>query len=246
MRPIFRPEMMNASVIDIRKIGADKAVIRLRPAMRFPYIAGQYVELTFAGCEPRFYSIANAPGTDISKIHDIEVHIKDNGKGGTASYAINSLTPGDVVTVRGPFGKSTWSPSLKKPLLLVAGGLGIAPMKAMAEDALANGHSEPVVLYWGVAGLEDRYYVHDGLAALAEQNPTFKYISLVESEGQKMVSECVADHEDNLAGFDIYLAGPPGMIRALALKLLDHGANPDSIHSDHDALLKAVLNGDAS
>lgn len=235
---------MNASVIDIRKVGTDKAVIKLRPAMRFPYIAGQYVELTFEGCDPRFYSIANAPAPDDFKVHDIEVHIKDNGKGGAASYAINSLTHGDSVVLRGPFGESTWSPSLKKPLLLVAGGLGIAPMMALAEDALANKHPERVILYWGVANLDDRYYVHEKLTELSKHHSNFEYHSMVESEGQEMVSECVADDQKDLSPFDIYLAGPPGMIIDLARKMLAHGASPDSIHSDHAALLKAVLNGD--
>jgi NAD(P)H-flavin reductase len=232
--------MIDASVIDIRKVGTDKAVIKLRPAMRFPYIAGQYVELTFDGCEPRFYSIANAPSPDDFKIHDIEVHIKDNGKGGAASHAINSLTHGDNVILRGPFGESTWRPSLKKPLLLVAGGLGIAPMKALAEDALANKHPERVILYWGVANLDDRYYVHEELKDLASLNSNLRYESLIGTP----VSDIVASAEKNLGDFDIYLAGPPDMIRMLVPRLIENNAHPEAIYCDHSALLKSVLNGD--
>lgn len=237
---------MNATVSDIRKVGADKAVIRLRPPVRMHYIAGQYVELTFDGCAPRFYSIANGPGPDDLKVHDLEIHIKDNGKGGAATHAIQKLTAGDSVMLRGPFGTSTWTPDSKRPLLMVAGGLGIAPLKAVAEDALVKGHPAPVVLHWGVASLEDRYYVHEQLSELAAQNPNLKYISMVESEGAKKVSECVVEEQKNLRDFEIYLAGPPDMIRVIAVKLLNAGVAPENIHSDHEGLLKAVLAGDAA
>ena len=227
-------------VTNIRKIGADKAVIRLRPDIRFHYIAGQYVELTFDGQESRFYSIANAPpANDDFQVHDIEVHIKNNGKGGAATYAINSLSVGDSVRMRGPFGESVWRPSATRPLLLVAGGLGISPLKAVAEDAVKNNHAR-IALYWGVATEDDRYYVHEELEKLSSANPNLRYESIIGTP----VSEYVATAESNLKDFDIYLAGPPDMIRALAPKLIEHGARPESLYSDHAALLKAVLSGD--
>ena len=231
--------MVVTKVIDIRKFGGGKAVVRLRPSARFSYSAGQYVELTFGDSEPRFYSIANAPGNDDLKIHDLEIHIKDNARNGAASYALKSLNKDDVVPLRGPYGTCIWTPDSKRPLLMIAGGMGIAPLKAVAEDALDKGHTAPIVIYWGVNDLTDRY-VHDELEKLAAKYANLRYVSVVKNP----VSDVVAAHEKDLAGFEIYLAGPPDMIRATVPRLIDNGAQAENFHSDHDVLLAAILSGD--
>jgi CDP-4-dehydro-6-deoxyglucose reductase len=122
-------------------------------------------------------------------------------------------------------------------LLLIGGGTGYAPLKAMIRQVLEMEASREVTLFWGARTKTD-LYEDDWLRDLAAKHARFRYTAALSEEevgGQhksglvhEVVTRCVA----GLAGFDIYAAGPPAMIDAVRAALPPRGADPERIYID--------------
>lgn len=220
-----------AKVVAIEPVTHDIRRLRLRMEAEFAYRAGQYARLRFQGQEPRDYSIASRPGDD-----HIEFHIRDSG-GGVSAHACRTLKPGDEVHVEGPFGDAVLDGISTRPMLVIAGGSGLAPMWAIVETAL-DGHPDRVVqLYFGVRGERD-LYGQERFADLEARHPNFRFIPVLSTpEGDTthrtgLVGDAVvADHPD-LHAFDAYLAGPPPMVAHVRDLLFDHGLPIDRLFAD--------------
>jgi NAD(P)H-flavin reductase len=217
-------------VLGITRYGDDKAVIRLTPREPFVYMAGQYVELTFAGNEPRFYSLANAPGRDF-----LEIHIKDNMRGGAGTYAMRNLKAGELVKGKGPFGGCIFEKT-SNDIVLIAGGMGISPLKAIIEEAVNQQHIGAIRLYWGTNS-EDDLYIDAELNELRNLNNNFFYHHTCSSP----VTEKILEVESNMNCAEVYIAGPPAMVAACIPVLMGKGARIESIHCDQQDLVKSVM-----
>src|SRR5437660_10421093 len=95
-------------VLACKVVGLDDAthdIKRVRLAIEsggpFDFSAGQFASVTFEGCAPRDYSMANVPGDPV-----LEFHVRRSQGGTTSSYVAEKLKPGDSVRVEGPFGAS--------------------------------------------------------------------------------------------------------------------------------------------
>ena len=97
----------------------------------FDFSAGQFASVTFEGCPPRDYSMANIPGDPV-----LEFHVRRTAGGATSAHVAEKLTVGDSVRVEGPFGPSYLRESHRGPIIAVAGGSGMAPNKSIVERAL--------------------------------------------------------------------------------------------------------------
>lgn len=111
---------------------------------RLDFTAGQYARLTFPGAPTRDYSMASGPSE-----RALEFHIR-RVPNGTASERVHSLLKlGDPVMVEGPFGASYLRDQHAGPVLCVAGGSGLAPIKGIVEAAMSRGMKQPVhVHFW--------------------------------------------------------------------------------------------------
>ena len=132
----------------------------------FDFSAGQFASVTFAGCAPRDYSMANVPGDPI-----LEFHVRRSVGGTVSAYVAETLKIGDSVRVEGPFGASYLRESHRGPIIAVAGGSGLAPIKSIVERALAQKLPQHIHLYFGVRTERD-LYLHDHFAALAKKHDT--------------------------------------------------------------------------
>jgi CDP-4-dehydro-6-deoxyglucose reductase/ferredoxin-NAD(P)+ reductase (naphthalene dioxygenase ferredoxin-specific) len=211
----------------------DIVVVRLTVAEGgpFAYAAGQYARVTFDGFEPRDYSIASRPSEAT-----LAFHIRNVG-GGPSAYVANSLTVGEPVRVRGPFGHTYLRAHRPEPIVLVAGGSGLGQMAALAEEALARGLSQPIQLYFGCRDEPD-LYLEDRMAALMRNHPNFRFVPVL-SEPQAptarrsgLVTDALAADLSDLTGAVAYLAGPPPMVEAATRTLAARGVDPDDIHAD--------------
>lgn len=226
------PRRYSARIAGIDDVGPDTRVLKLEleNRLRLPFTAGQYALLSAAGHEARPFSIASTPDAP-----QLEFHIRSLGQG-LSGFLVNDAALGTAVTIEAPFGASHWRAS-DRPLLALAGGLGVAPLKAILETQLATAGAPPCHLYWGVRTAEqlylDRFFRH-----LAQKYPRFGYIPVLsDAEAAEpyragFISDAVAADFDSLAGFDIYMAGPPPMVAATLPALLHHGAENDRIFSD--------------
>jgi len=124
----FRP--WPARITSITQLTAKEKLFELRlidqPAREaFSFTAGQFIELSIFGVGEAPISISSAP----SKQGFIELCIREAG---SVTRAIHNMRCGDVVGIRGPFGRGFPFLEMKDhDVLLVAGGLGIAPLKSL-------------------------------------------------------------------------------------------------------------------
>lgn len=225
-----------ATVEAVRDVHPDIRILRIRPTdASVAWRAGQYMELVFAGLPARPYSIANAPQGNPAGV--LEFHIRRSGTGGVSEHAVTRLKTGDTLTLRGPFGNAAMIPGDAMALLLIAGGVGLPPLKALVEDALQNRPQTPVTLYWGVQTRAD-LYLGDEFRALAQTHPQFKFVPVIHDEAGQNVGDAVAADYGDLSSFRIYLAGSSAMIASILPQLHSHGAHPDYIHGDDRALIR--------
>jgi CDP-4-dehydro-6-deoxyglucose reductase/ferredoxin-NAD(P)+ reductase (naphthalene dioxygenase ferredoxin-specific) len=192
--------------------------------------------VTFEGCPPRDYSMANVPGDPI-----LEFHVRRSVDGTVSAYVAESLEVGDSVRVEGPFGASYLRESHRGPIVAVAGGSGLAPIKSIVERALAQKLPQHIHLYFGVRTERD-LYLHDHFTALAQKHDTLHFTSVLSEASNGgyrtapyrtgLVHEAVARDFDELDGCKAYLAGPPVMVEAATKLFEQRGMRRIDIHAD--------------
>ncbi|MFI5029896.1 MAG: 2Fe-2S iron-sulfur cluster-binding protein [Reyranellales bacterium] len=197
----------------------------------FDFSAGQFASVTFAGCAPRDYSMANVPGDPV-----LEFHVRRSVDGTVSAYVAETLKIGDSVRVEGPFGASYLRESHRGPIIAVAGGSGLAPIKSIVERALAQKLPQHIHLYFGVRTERD-LYLHDHFAALAKKHDTLHFTPVLSEAANGayrtgLVHEAVGRDFDELDGCKAYLAGPPVMVEAATKLFEQRGMRRIDIHAD--------------
>ena len=196
--------------------------LRLPAIEPFAWQSGQYVDVMLPGERRRSFSLANPP-------HDaalLELHVRRAPGGAFSEQVFGGMKEGGLLRIEGPLGQFVYRPG-DRPLLLVGGGTGYAPLKAILREVLETGARRDVVLYWGVRSAAELY--EDGwLRALAARHPRFHYTGVTDG----FVHEVVLKGVPGLAGFDVYAAGPPAMIDAVRASLPRQGADPARIFFD--------------
>ena len=121
--------------------------------------AGQHLDIRLTADDgyraERSYSIASAPGEPVA----ITVERLDDGE--VSPYLTQDVQPGDEIELRGPIGGYfVWDgrASDSAPLLLLAGGSGVVPLRAMLRHRARAGSSVPVRLLYSVRRLPDVIY----------------------------------------------------------------------------------------
>lgn len=130
----------------------------------FAYLAGQSVKIGAHGQPARkMYSVAASP-EDAARDGWLELLIGVDASGAAGAHL--ALEPGAPVDVEGPFGAFTFPPDpVERRFVFIAGGTGIAPLRAMLRHALAHAHREIGVLYSARTAAEFAY--EEELRALA-------------------------------------------------------------------------------
>jgi CDP-4-dehydro-6-deoxyglucose reductase len=206
--------------------------LRLPAVESFTWQCGQYLDVMLPGERRRSFSLANPP-------HDsalLELHVRRAPGGEFSEQVFTTLKEGSLLRIEGPLGQFVYRPGAR-PLLLIGGGTGYAPLKAMIRHALETEKMREVTLFWGARTASD-LYEDDWLRDLAAKHARFRYTSALSEEevgGQHesgLVHEVVTRRVAGLAGFDIYAAGPPAMIDRVRAALPPQGADPERIYID--------------
>lgn len=227
-------ETFQARVISLDDATHDIKRMRIMPESGVPlsFSAGQYAQLSFPGAPTRDYSMANQPGE-----RELEFHIRRIPNGAASERVATRLAVGDKVTVRGPLGGAFLRHRHTGPILAIAGGSGMAPMKSIVETALNHGFRQPIHLYFGVRQERDLYLV-DHFQTLCEHHPNLAFIpvlsQLERSAGYRtgMVTRAIAEDLQDLDGWQAYMAGPPAMTDSATPILLECGLQPEDLHVD--------------
>ncbi len=226
------PRRLVARVAARRSLGPRITELTLvPPSGGLAFLPGQYATLGFAGLPPRDFSFAGLPGDET-----LAFHLRDAGRG-TVARAAATLQPGDEVVVEGPFGRAYLRRSACGPLLLVAGGTGLAPMLSIARAGLAWDRERQIVLCAG-AVTEDDLYGEAELARLAAARPTLSFRMALSAPARPTrlrianVVEVAVEEATHMEAPVVHAAGPPEMIAALHRRLAECGVEPAQFHAD--------------
>lgn len=227
------PYTLACRVIEIRNVLPDVRVIELKPEgdTRLKFRAGQYAQLQFANFEAKPFSIASGPHHDV-----LEFHIKSTGHG-VSDYVLNRLEKAEEVEVIAPFGDN-YLRDEDTPVLAVAGGLGMAPLKSIVETALFEERASPIHLYYGVDETGE-LYLFDYFTALDERHAHFHFHP-VAMQGENLdapwragtVGRIAADDFTHLQDYQAYMAGPIEMVEEAVPLLMKRGLALENMHSD--------------
>lgn len=212
-------ERLSASVVRI--------VARTLGLSPIRFLPGQYVKLQVPGTTHwRSYSMANSPGDDRS----VEFLVRLLEDGEMSRCLTERAAVGDFVQCRGPQGVFYLRCS-ERPVLMVAGGTGLAPMMSMLRQMKASGDRRRVALCFGVNSADDLFF--DELQALAKAMPQLE-LRIAVARGpiprgfsQGLVTDMIV--ERSLSEYDLYLCGPPAMADAARHAAVELGATLDKI-----------------
>ena len=182
--------------------------IQMRKDKKFVYMAGQYVQIHMDGCDPRMFSIANAPRDN----NTIDIHVRNSGQN-ISDKLCSNIKQGETINVSPAQGFLRFIES-SNPIVFLAGGTGITPFLAILEDnPTKNAH-----VYWGMSH-EDDFYIRPHRNGLSINYCTDVYP--VDAYLTEIIESAI-----------IYISGPPAMIHDSKAKLLAAGVEPTNIIHD--------------
>jgi CDP-4-dehydro-6-deoxyglucose reductase, E3 len=203
----------------IERVAPDVIVLSLKlPANeRLQYLAGQYIDFLLRDGKRRSFSIANAPHDD----EFLQLHVREVPGGHFTGHVFNTMKERDILRFEGPLGSFFLREDVRRPVVMVAGGTGFAPIKAVIEHAIETGYAQPVTLYWGARRKCD-LYMHELAAGWTQRLPGFRYIPVLSEPAPEdawdgrtgLVHDAVMADLADLSGHQVYACGGPAMIDA--------------------------------
>jgi CDP-4-dehydro-6-deoxyglucose reductase, E3 len=228
---------MPCRVQELRKVADDVMVmtIKLPSNERLQFLAGQYIEFLLPEGKRRAFSLANAPHEDDL----LELHIRHIPGGNFTAQVFSALKVKDILRFEGPLGTFRLREESNKPMVMVAGGTGFAPIKALIEHAIHNHITRPIALYWGAKNRAELY-----LPELPQQwaaaHPHIRYVPVLSEPlptdnwtGRTgFVHQTVLEDFTDLSGHQAYVCGAPVMVEAAQRDFIARGLPANEFFAD--------------
>ncbi|MEW9670018.1 NADH:ubiquinone reductase (Na(+)-transporting) subunit F [Ammoniphilus sp. 3BR4] len=234
--PFFPVYDFQAEVVENVPCTPDIHMIKLKlnDPDRIQYAAGQFFEFDIPGLDDtRAYSMANP----CSEEGIIEFHIKriPNGKG---SNYMCELKPGDQVSGSAPYGKMQLR-DRSKDMIFVAGGSGMAPIKALIEELFSAPYEGNAWFFYGARTEKDLYLVEEW-RELEKKHANFRFIPALSHQDASdgwtgetgFIAEVVKRTMTSMKNMDAFLCGPPVMIETTVDALSQGGIKGSDILYD--------------
>jgi CDP-4-dehydro-6-deoxyglucose reductase len=229
-------------------LGPDVMALFLQlPAIEaFNFLPGQYLDIMLPGERRRSFSIASPP-------HDsgfLELHVRRAPGGEFTQRVFTELREKSLLRIEGPLGQFCYRHDAAMPALLIGGGTGFAPLKAIIRHVLEKELKRELHLYWGARTRPDLY--QDELARTwAARHPNFHYTPVLSHAADDaswtgrrgLVHEVAFADFPDLHAVDVYASGPPALIEAIRRAGPGRGLDAARLHFDSfeyapDALAK--------
>ena len=223
----FPVRKMPARVFTVERPAPDVAVLQLQlPGNEaFRFRAGQYIDFILPHGQRRSYSMANAPHRLLEVLGTghpgIELHIRHMPGGLFTDQVFSSLKARDILRIEGPYGDFFWREDKAKPVILLASGTGLAPIKALIEEMRLKAEDRPLVLYWGCRRPSD-LYLHTWVEEVVAEWPLLRYEPVLSEpdpdapwQGRVgLVHQALMHDWPDLSGHQVYACGAPAMVNA--------------------------------
>ncbi len=222
-----------ARVVEVVRETPRTTSIVLDPADWPGHLAGQHVDVRLTAEDgyqaQRSYSIASAPEDE-----HLLLTVERLDEGEVSPYLTDTLQPGDELELRGPIGGYfVWREPLGGPLLLVGGGSGVVPLRAMLRHHRESGSGVLARLLYSARTRDDLIY-------RAELDGFDTTITLTREQPQGWTGHSGRVDRDLLAEVAwppaesplVYVCGPTGFVEAVADTLLALGHDPTRIRTE--------------
>jgi benzoate/toluate 1,2-dioxygenase reductase subunit len=197
--------------------------MKLEPEPPLTFLPGQYVNIVVpdTGGQKRSYSFSSSPHAP-----EVSFLIRNTPSGLVPTYMRERAQVGAPLEFTGPVG-SFYLREVRRPLLFLAGGTGLAPFLAMLETVSHTGCKYPIHLIYGVTNDPDLVYV-DKLEQVAHRLPNFTFACCVADEqssypNKGYVTRYIEPQHMHDGDVDVYLCGPPAMVDAVRNHMSEQG-----------------------
>lgn len=231
------PRKLPARVAAIDDLAHDvrRLLLKTPASQRMPFFAGQYIDILLPGNKRRSFSLANAPHED----EFLELHVRLVPDGQFTRYVFGEMKQGALLRLEGPFGQFYLRENSTRPILMMGGGTGFAPLKGILSHAFQIGVTRSLHLYWGVRTKRD-LYMDELPRRWTQEHPNFRYTPVLSDPEPedgwtgrtRLVHEVLLADHPRLSGYDVYMSGPPAMISAAKQAFLAHGLEPEHLYYD--------------
>ena len=228
------PAWYTGQVLHHERLSWELAVIRVQTDHPVPYLPGQYVSVEVPQ-RPRMWrylSPANAPSDD----GVMEFHVRAVDSGWVSRALVGHAKSGDQWRIGSPMGRLTVDRENSPDILMIAGGTGITPLRAIIDDLAQYGENPRVQLFYGGRTRDDLYDL-ENLRRIAMHNPWLTITAVLENDPDVDGVEhgTIADVVSRYGAWedwDVLVSGSPAMIRATVSKMLVAGTALDRIRYD--------------
>ncbi|QBI56515.1 globin domain-containing protein [Streptomonospora litoralis] len=235
------PPWWDARIIKHERRTADVAVLSVQPEYELDFIPGQSVAVE-SRLRPnvwRYYTPANAPRRNGT----LDFHVRLVGGGPLSTALVQGVQPGDVLRLGSPVGDRL-TPGRDRDVLMVAGGTGLAPFKAVLErmrtEAAEGGPRRRAHLFVGAPYARD-HYDYPALHEMTRECPWLRVVPCVSREAARPGAEAgdavdVAVRYGPWSAEDVYVCGSPEMVSGSLQRLAEAGVARDRIrYEDFDS-----------
>lgn len=208
-------------IASIERTAPDVMKVRLRIPMNYNiyFLPGQYIDVLLKDGQRRSYSIAVPPHHE--DLTHLELHIRHSPGGVFTDHVFGSMAEGEMVRFEGPFGTFFLREDSDKPIVMLAGGTGFAPIKSIVEYMLSQNIRRPIKLYWGGRARRD-IYMMELARDWARQHDHITFVPVLsnateacEWDGRTgFVHQAVMEDLPDLSSHQVYACGTPLMVSA--------------------------------
>lgn len=238
-------ETLTMSRLASRQLVAERTVaFRFEKPRGWKFQAGQFLDMTLldpsetdAAGNTRTFSIAIAPHEDTLMI---ATRLRDTA----FKRELMKMDLGAAVSISGPSGDLVLDNFVDRPVVLLAGGIGITPFRSMVVQAASEKLSRSIFLLYSNRRPEDAPFLVE-LQALERVNPNYKFIATMTRMQRSHRSwpgevgiidrEMLASHLKGADSPIFYIAGPPGLVQGLHKMLRGIGVADRDIRAEEFA-----------
>ncbi|MEV5540289.1 benzoate 1,2-dioxygenase electron transfer component BenC [Saccharopolyspora shandongensis] len=202
---------------------------------KLTFLPGQYVNIAVPGTdESRSYSFSNGPDDK-----HLTFLVKLTPGGVMSDYLTERAKQGDELTFTGPHG-SFFLRETERPVLLLAGGTGLAPILSILRTMRATGSNRTAHLIYGVT-TDDDLVETEALRDLSRQLDNFTWDYCVADPDSKApnkgyVTTLIRDQHLHDGDVAVYLCGPPPLVEAVRKHFTEDGFEPTGFYYEKFAL----------